>query len=147
MTAAAFLLDTNVVSELMRPEPDRRVLEWFAGKDPSCLFLTAVTEAELRTGVACLPRGRRRAALAAAVDAMIEEDFADRILPFDGSAARAYATIAAARRAAGRPIAGADCQIAAIALVHGAAVVTRNRGDFEGCGVPLIDPWVSPAHS
>ena len=135
------LLDTNVISEMMRAEPAPEVLAWFAARDAADLFLTTVTEAELRTGIAILPEGQRRDRLQAALDAMIAEDFAGRVLPFDSSAARAYARIAATRRAAGRPIAEADCQIAAIAAATGAAVATRNTKDFEGCGPNIINPW------
>jgi predicted nucleic acid-binding protein len=102
-----------------------------------------VSEAELRLGVAILPAGRRRTALAKAIDDMLQVDFRDRILPFDGAAARAYAAIAAARRVAGRPIGQFDCQIAAIARAHRAAVATRNTGDYVGCGIDLIDPWTA----
>jgi predicted nucleic acid-binding protein len=136
-----FLIDTNVISELMRATPAPSVLSWFSTQDPSTLYLSAVTEAELRTGIAILPEGQRREALKAALDATISEDFEGRILPFDTDAAKAYAEIASIRRAAGRPIADADCQIAAIARAAGAIVVTRNLRDFEGCGVDLVNPW------
>jgi predicted nucleic acid-binding protein len=137
------LVDTNVVSELMRPAPAPAVLAWFATQAAADLFLSAVSEAELRAGAACLPAGRRRDALTAAIDAMVAEDFAGRLLAFDSPAARSYALIAAARRAAGQPIAQADCQIAATAHAHGAAVATRNVADFLGCGIAVIDPWKS----
>lgn len=136
-----FLIDTNVISELMRATPAPSVLKWFSTQDPSTLYLSAVTEAELRTGIAVLPAGRRREGLRAALDAMIAEDFEGRVLPFDTDAAKTYAEIAATRRAAGRPISDADCQIAAIARAKGAPVVTRNMRDFDGCGIPLINPW------
>ncbi len=135
------VLDTNVVSELLRPVPAPQVEAWLAAQDGAQVYFTAVGEAELRYGVAVLPAGRRRAALAAAVDAMLEEDFRDRILFFDRGAALAYAAIAADRRAAGRPISQFDCQIAAISRAHGAAVATRNIDDFAGCGIAVIDPW------
>lgn len=135
------LLDTNVVSELMRPAPDATVLAWFDGRPAATLHFSAVGEAELRTGVAILPAGKRRDRLLAAIDAMIAEDFAGRVLPFDSAAAKAFAPIAAARRAQGRPISQADGQIAAIARAAGAAVATRNTADFDGCGVELVDPW------
>lgn len=135
------LLDTNVISELMRTEPAQIVLDWFGNHDAADLFISAVTEAELRTGVAILPDGQRRDRLQAALDAMIDQDFRARVLPFDSPAARAYAGIAARRRAAGRPIAEADCQIAAIARAMGAPVATRNVKDFDGCGIRLINPW------
>ena len=135
------LLDTNVISELMRSEPAQVVLDWFGKHDAADLFISAVTEAELRTGVAILPEGQRRDRLQAAIDAMIDLDFQARVLPFDSPAAKAYAEIAAQRRAAGRPIADADCQIAAIARATNAPVATRNVKDFDGCGIPLINPW------
>jgi len=137
------LLDTNVVSELMRTEPAQNVLDWFAVRDAADLFITAITEAELRTGVAILAEGQRRDRLQSAVDAMIEQDFSGRILPFDSAAAKAYAEIAAQRRAVGRPIAEADCQIAAIARATGAPAATRNTKDFDGCGIELINPWTN----
>ena len=136
-----FLIDTNVISELMRATPAPSVLSWFSTQDPSTLYLSAVTEAELRTGIAILPEGQRREALKAALDATISEDFEGRILPFDTDAAKAYAEIAAGRRSAGRPIADADCQIAAIAREAAMPVITRNTRDFEGCGIGLINPW------
>ena len=135
------VIDTNVVSELMRATPDPTVLAWFAGHAADSLFLTAVSEAELRTGAAILPAGQRRDRLVGAIDAMIEQDFAGRILPFDSSAACCYAEIAAARRGAGKPIMDADCQIAAISSAYGAAIATRNVKDFEGCGIDIINPW------
>ena len=137
------LVDRNVVSEVMRPAPAREVLDWFEAPQTQDLYFSAVSEAELRTGAAFLPAGRRRERLMSLIDAMIEEDFAGRALPFDGHAARAYAEIAFARRGAGRPVMHADCQIAAIARAHGAAVATRNVGDFEGCGIEVIDPWTT----
>lgn len=141
------LLDTNVISELMRADPAPGVLDWFGRQDAAGLFISAVTEAELRTGVAILPEGQRRDRLQAAIDGMIAEDFLGRVLPFDSDAARAYADIAARRRAAGRPIAEADCQIAAIARTTGALVATRNVKDFDSCGVDVVNPWTGdPQH-
>jgi len=136
-----YLIDTNVISELMRATPAPSVLNWFSTQDPSTLYLSAVTEAELRTGIAILPAGQRREGLKAALDATISEDFEGRILPFDTAAAKTYAEIAAGRRSAGRPIADADCQISAIARATGMPVVTRNTRDFEGCGIDVINPW------
>ena len=135
------LLDTNVISELMRTEPSQIVLDWFGEHDAADLFISAVTEAELRTGVAILHEGQRRDRLQQAIDAMIDQDFQSRVLPFDSLAAKAYAEIAAQRRAAGRPIAEADCQIAAIARATNTPVATRNVKDFDGCGIRLINPW------
>ena len=141
------VVDTNVVSELMRLTPDPAVMAWFSKQNSAELYLTAVTEAELRAGAAILPAGRRRDRLAAEVDAMVREDFAGRVLPFDSVAARAYGAIAAARRSLGRPILEADCQIAAIARATSAAIATRNRADFEHCGIALIDPWAGSGAS
>ncbi len=144
MNEAVILLDTNVVSELMRPKPAQAVLGWFAAQDSTKLFFSAASEAELRTGAAILPAGKRRDSLTATIDIMITEDFAGRVLPFDSAAAKAYAAIAASRRAAGQPIMEADCQIAAIARVRGAAVATRNVRDFEGCDIVIVDPFNVP---
>lgn len=135
------VLDTNVVSELMRPSPSPVVEAWMAAHDAADLFFTAVGEAELRYGVAVMAAGRRRSRVESAVEALLREDFAGRVLPFDSSAARAYAVIAVDRRAAARPLAHADGQIAAIARCRGMAVATRNTRDFQDTGVDLIDPW------
>ena len=135
------LLDTNVISELLRPSPEPSVEAWLGAQNGPNVSLSAVSEAELRLGVALLLAGGRRDALAGAIDTILVEDFRDRILPFDSAAARAYATIVAERRSTGRPISQFDAQIAAIARTHGAAVATRNVRDFEACGIDLIDPW------
>jgi len=139
------ILDTNVLSELLRPAPAGQVERWLAAQDGAKVYFTTVGEAELRLGVAMLPAGKRRAALTTAIEGLLDEDFRDRILPFDRPAARAYATIAAERRTAGRPISQFDCQIAAIARSREATVATRNISDYEGCGIELIDPWTSGA--
>lgn len=141
MSCGMILLDTNVLSELMRPRPDAAVSAWLADQPAADVFLSVIAEAELRYGVAILPAGRRRERLAAAVENMLQGEFARRILPFDGQAARLYAEIGAGRRAAGRPISHADCQMAAIARCRGAAIATRNTGDFQRCGVEVINPW------
>lgn len=135
------VLDTNIISELMKPVPNANVEKWLTNQTASALFTTAITEAELRYAVAALPQGRRRRLLAAAIDAMLAEDFADRILPFDSAAAVSYAEIAAARRASGHPSSQFDAQIAAMAKSRGAALATRNTTDFQGCGIRVIDPW------
>jgi len=136
------MLDTNVVSELMRSAPSEAVLGWFSYQTSTALFVSSVSEAELRTGVAILPEGKRQRMLARAVEDVLARDFADRILPFNSAAARVYPLIAVARRRTGRPILEGDCQIAAIARSHGAALATRNIADFEGCGIDLINPWL-----
>lgn len=135
------LLDSNVVSELLRPSPNPAVMEWVERRPVEQLHFSAVGEAELRYGVAILPKGRRRDGLALAIEAILRDDFEDRILPFDSAAARAYVEIAAVRRATGHGIAPADCQIAAIACSRDMAVVTRNVRDFGDTGIEIIDPW------
>ena len=135
------LLDTNVVSELMLPEPHPGVASWLAAQDAANVFLSVISEAELRYGVAILPSGARRNRLATELDNMLGEDFRGRVLPFDRDAASAYAMIGAARRAAGRPISHADCLIAAIARARGASVASRNDADFKHCGIEVINPW------
>ncbi len=119
----------------------RSVQAWLSEQPPITLFITAVTEAELRYGVAILPQGRRRKMIMSAIDAMLTQDFDQRILPFDSFAGVAYAAIAAGRLHAGRPISQFDAQIAAIAASRGAAIATHNTQDFENCGVEVIDPW------
>ena len=116
-------------------------LAWVAARPVQSLYTTAVAQAEILHGVALLRAGRRRNALQSAADSMFREDFAGRVLAFDGDAARAYAGIAATRRRAGRPISQLDAQIAAIASSRGASLATRNLGDFAGCGVDLVNPW------
>ena len=138
-----YVMDTNVASELMRPSPVPAVSAWIAGRDAEELYLSAVSEAELLYGVAVVPAGRRRNALEAAMLRWLDTGFAERILPFDSAAARAYADIAAGRRFAGRPIAPANCRIAAIARSRGMAVVTRNVRDFEDTGIEVVDPWTA----
>jgi hypothetical protein len=135
------VLDTNVISELMRTIPAAAVVRWVNGRPATSLYLTSITQAEILHGIQLLPRGKRRDAIATAAAAVFEHDFAGRVLPFGSDAAVAYAGIAAERRRAGRPISGFDAQIAAIALAHDADLATRNVDDFDGCGVNVIDPW------
>lgn len=137
------VLDTNVLSELMRATPNPAVERWVVNQVPTTVFVSAVTAAELYYGVALLPDGKRRAALKNAVDAMLMIDFSGRILPFDAAAAPVYAEITADRRAAGRPISQADAQIAAISRSRGARLATRNVVDFSDCGIEIVDPWTA----
>ena len=138
-----FVIDTNVASELMRPEPAPTVAAWIAERDAEELYLTAVSEAELLFGIAIMPAGRRRDMLEASMNRWLDQGFGERILPFDSAAARAYAEVASDRRRAGRPIGEADCQIAAISRSRGAVLVTRNERDFEATGVDIVDPWTA----
>jgi predicted nucleic acid-binding protein len=135
------LLDTNVVSELMKSTPEPAVMTWINAIPGATVFVSAVTQAEILYGVALVPDGQRRQGLARAARTVFESYFRGRILPFDSEAAEAFADLAAARRQAGRPIAQADAQIAAIARSRGAELATRNVPDFEGCGVAVINPW------
>jgi toxin FitB len=135
------VLDTNVLSETLRPKPAEAVSRWMRAQSLTTLFTTAICEAEIFYGLASMPAGRRRSALERAMASIFEEVFLDRILPFDSAAARAFAAIAAARRRLGRPIAQFDAQIAAIAYSRGAAVATRNVEDFADCGIKVISPW------
>lgn len=137
------VIDTNVISELLRPSPARQVETWLSAQDGASVYFTTVGEAELRHGVAILPAGKRRNALIRAIEGILEEDFRDRILPFDRQAAIAYAAIAAERRAVGRPISQFDCQIAAIARSQGGSIATRNTNDYEGCGIDVVNPWAT----
>ena len=137
------LLDTNVVSELMRKAPDPTVAVWAAGHRLENLFFSAVGEAELRCGAAILPTGQRREVLVSDIERMLGEAFENRVLPFDSGAARAYADIVARRRATGRAVAPADCQIAAIARSRRMAVATHNVRDFDDAGVEVVAPWVA----
>ena len=136
------ILDTNVVSELIAVSPSEAVVHWLSGQRlRDDLLITAVTVAEVLYGVELLPKGKRRDRLHQHAQAMFAEDFANRVLPFDEQAARAFAPLIASRRAQGRPITEFDAQIAAIARVHDATLATRKTSDFEGCGVRLVNPW------
>jgi hypothetical protein len=135
------ILDTNVLSELMRPKPSPEVVAWVGKQSATELFTTAITEAEIFYGIELLARGKRREALLEAADAMFAEDMDGRIFDFDSDAARVFSRIAAHRRALGRPISHADAQIAAIAQWRRAKLATRNVGDFHDCGVDVVDPW------
>jgi len=135
------VLDTNVISELMRREPHPAVVAWIAAHPSASLFTTSVNKAEILYGIAALPEGRRPTALAAAATAMFTEDLADRILPFDDAAADRYAEIVAGRRRAGRPIEAFDAMVAATAMAVGADIATRDIDGFEGLGLTLVNPW------
>jgi toxin FitB len=139
------VLDTNVISELARPQADPAVIARVNSQPMMMLYATAISEAEMLYGVVLLPAGRRQANLHRAVSTVFAILLAGRVLPFDRAAAVAFAEWAADRRRAGKPVALADLQIAAIARACGASVIaTRNTCDFSGCGVTLIDPWQTP---
>ena len=135
------VLDTNVVSELMKPAPAAAVAQWIAQQPATTLYTTSITQAEVLHGILLLPAGKRRATLEAAAEAMFDEDFGGRVLPFGGEAARAYAQIAAQRRRSGRPISHFDAQIAAIARSARACVATRNVRDYDACDIKVVNPW------
>jgi predicted nucleic acid-binding protein len=138
-----FLLDTNVLSAMMRAGPVPEVAAWVSGQPAELLFTAAICQAEILAGLAIMPEGRRRADLEAAARAMFLEDFEGRVLPFDTAAAIAYAELFAARRRAGRPAATVDLMIASVARSNGASVVTRNVADFAACGIAIINPFQS----
>lgn len=138
-----FVLDTNILSAMMSTAPAPEVAAWVSGQPTELLFTAAICQAEILSGLAIMPEGRRRLDLEAAARAMFAEDFEGRVLPFDTEAATAYADIFAARRRAGRPAATIDLMIAAVTRSQGASVVTRNVADFEGCGVSIVNPWAA----
>ncbi|MGU3539750.1 PIN domain-containing protein [Methylobacterium sp. A54F] len=135
------VLDTNVISELMRAAPDPAAMGWLARQPRDSLFTTALNQAEIFYGLGLLPAGQRRDGLVAAARAIFGVDLAGHVLPFDGDAAMAYAEIAALRRRSGHPISQIDGQIAAIAATWGAGLATRNGRDFTGCGLTVVNPW------
>lgn len=135
------VLDTNVLSEFMRAEPEARVVAWIDRQPAMDLAISAVTVAEILHGIARLPCGKRKQKLEAHAMEMFEEDFAGRILPFDVHAAVEYATLVAGCEAQGRAVSMADAQIAAICRTHGAPIATRNVRDFEFPGIEVINPW------
>ncbi|WP_062461913.1 type II toxin-antitoxin system VapC family toxin [Demequina soli] len=134
------VLDTNVVSEAMRPTPDPSVIAWLNAQSADTLFLSSVTLAELLFGIGALPDGARRDRLAEMLNRLLGL-FPSRILPFNEDAARRYADMAVRARAAGRPLKTVDGYLAATAAAHGCAVATRNVQDFADTGLSLIDPW------
>jgi len=136
------ILDTNVLSELMRPEPDARVREWITGRRADELGTTAITIAEIRHGIERLPDGRRKEALLSAATDLFAS-FGDLIRPFDAEAAAWFGPVMVRRAGLGLPIDGFDAQIAAICRARGTALATRNVKDFVETGIDLIDPWIA----
>jgi toxin FitB len=135
------VLDTNVLSEIIRREPDEGVTRWLDSLDAAAVATTAITAAELLYGVARLPGGRRKERLGEAIRGLIEGDLDGRVEPFDAPAAGHYADLVSDRETAGRPIGVADAQIAAICRKHGATLATRNISNFKETGIELLDPW------
>jgi predicted nucleic acid-binding protein len=140
------LLDTNVLSEVMRPQPSDTVVSWLDEQPAGEFYTSAISRAEIELGLMLMPPGKRQEALGRAARAMFDEDFAGRCLPFDEDAARRYGRIVAARTRAGRPISVEDAQIAAIALACPMLLATRNTADFELIdGLEVVNPWTDGA--
>jgi predicted nucleic acid-binding protein len=137
------VLDTNVLSELVRSTPSPEVLSCLKRFPAADRFTTVITEAEMQFGVAILPAGRRRRILQTQLDEIFKQHFDGRILVFDSEAAQAFAKLASERRAKGRPISYFDAQIAAIVQINGATLLTGNSRDFEGCGIVVVNPWLN----
>ena len=135
------LLDTNVISELIKPAPDPAVANFLLRAVPETLFMASICEAEIRYGLSRMPPGRKRNDLTGQVTAFLKAAFDERILTFDSTCATHYGEIRAAREATGKPIEVEDAMIAATALAYGAAVATRNVTDFAGCGIRIVNPW------
>jgi predicted nucleic acid-binding protein len=135
------ILDTNVVSEPMKPDGHRGVQAWLDEQIAETLYLTSISLSELLLGVEVLPDGKRKVGLAAALGELLVTLFGERVLPFDQQAATMYASRVSRARAAGRAISMADGQIAAIAAVHGFTVATRDTAPFVAAGVPVVNPW------
>jgi len=138
-----FILDTNIVAELMKASQDQAVLTWLNTQEASALFLTTVTIGEIGYGLEILPQGKRRLHLEQGFERVIAEAFAGRVLVFDEEAARYYGVVMARRRAIGRPLSIQDGQIASIARAKGFTVATRNVRDFVECGVEVVNPFES----
>jgi toxin FitB len=137
------VLDTNVVSEPLKPFADDIVIQWLDAQDPESLYLTATVLSEVLIGIALLPAGKRKRGMELGMRALQAKLFQDRFLPFDREAATAFALLGSKAAAKGYSISFPDCQIAAIAAVHGFAVATRYTAPFLAVGVPVIDPWKS----
>lgn len=137
------ILDTNVISEFVAPAPSKMVVDWFSSVPEEGIYVPAIVKAEILLGIELLPTGRRKSVLENFVKGFLLPYEQGRILPFEGADAPHYARIVSVRKRKGRPLAGVDAQIAAIALRRGLPVATRNVGDFADCGVTLINPWES----
>lgn len=139
------LVDTNVISETLRQQPDPAVVRWMDAQSVETLYLSAVTVAELRYGIAVLPEGRRRQVLHSGLEQSVLPLFEGRILPFDGAAAESYAELMAAARRRGRGVSAADGYIAATAHAAGLMVATRDTSPFEAVGLAVVNPWLFDA--
>jgi toxin FitB len=137
-----FILDTNVLSETLKPSPEDAVLAWLGAQSRGQLFTTSITRAEILYGVGLLAKGARRTKLLEASKAIFDEDLDGKVLSFDGSAADHYAELAVGRKQAGKPISQLDAMIAAIVKANHATLVTRNVVDFRDCGIKVINPWI-----
>ena len=135
------ILDTNVLSALMRDEPEEAILHWLDHQPADSVWITSITLFETRFGIALLPRGTRQRALEASFDRLVQVDLENRVLDFDSAAAVEAATLAAVRQKAGRPVDLRDTQIAGIALARRATLATRNVKHFQGLKIPVVDPW------
>jgi predicted nucleic acid-binding protein len=135
------LVDTNVISETMKPSGSLHVLSWLDRQMPGTLFMSTTTMAEILVGIQVLPEGKRKDNLTRVFDTLSDRLFRNRILPFDEQAAIAYSEVVASARKHGRAIAIADGQIAAIASVHGFTVATRDTAPFLAAGVSVLNPW------
>lgn len=135
------VLDTNIISETMRPSPASEVLAWLDQQAPVTLFVTSISIGEIFFGLECLDDGRRKLDLQARFQQFLERGFDGRILDYSAKSARQYGQVMAQRRSTGRPLSAPDGQIAAICITHGASIATRNTRDFEHCGVPVINPF------
>ncbi len=135
------VIDTNVLSETLKPSPSDVVLGWLASQEPMAVFITTITQAEVLYGVEVLPAGKRRTRLHGAIENLFASAFQGRILSFDEDAARVFPKIVANREAMGRPISQFGAMIASICRAQRAAIATRNVDDFAHCGVPIINPW------
>lgn len=136
-----FVFDTNIISELIRPQPNENVLRWVAQTSLLTLYITVITKAELYYGVLLQPDDKRREHLSNAIEVILNSGFDGRILNFDSISSEHFAEIASNRRNIGRPISHADAQIAAICKQHQMTLVTRNVSDFSDCGIDLINPF------
>ncbi len=137
------VLDTNVISEPLKPRPESAVVRWLDAQEPETLFLAATVLSEVLIGIALLPAGKRKRGMELNMQSLQARLFAGRFLPFDQEAAIAFALLGSRAAAKGYSISPADCQIAAIAAVHGFAVATRETAPFKAAGVPVINPWKS----